>query len=358
MPRIIASAKNWIEGEAVRQLERASGLAGMAEAVGLPDLQPGGKGYPVGAAFAACDVLYPYLIGNDIGCGVGLWQTDMLRKKLKIDRLEKRLAVFNDERGATAGGETPFDGSLGTLGGGNHFAELQAVERVYEEQAFTALGLSRDALTLLVHSGSRGLGEMILRSHIDRFRDAGLVASSPEASAYLSRHDEALGWAKENRKRLAQFILQAAGAEGELLLDLPHNFISQETVADHTYWLHRKGAVSSLAAAVVIPGSRGSMTYLVRPVGDPARSLYSLPHGAGRKWQRSECRARLERKFTPDDLRRPPTGGRVLCPSKDLLYEEAPQAYKNIDIVIADLLEHGLVEVIAVFRPVLTIKDF
>ncbi|MFH2122044.1 MAG: RNA ligase RtcB family protein [Pseudomonadota bacterium] len=354
--RIFATEKNWIEGEAVRQLERAASLPGMEEVVGLPDLHPG-KGYPIGAAFASPDMLYPYLIGNDIGCGVALWQTDLLFNKFKFERFEKRLANMVKGLDSASDGQLALAHAMGTLGGGNHFAELQKLDRIEMEEDFVRLGLKENALTLLVHSGSRGLGEMILRDHVDHFRDAGLKADSPEASSYLARHAEALIWAQQNRKALAETVLSAVSADGVPVLDIAHNFIAQETVAGRALWVHRKGAISSQAQAVIIPGSRGGLTYLVRPTGDPAVSLHSLPHGAGRKWQRGECRGRLEQKYRHEDLLRTSLGGRVICRNRDLLYEEAPQAYKNIDTVINDLITHGLAEIIATFRPVVTVKD-
>ena len=74
--RVIASAKNWIEGAAVQQLEKTAALPGMRLAVGLPDLHPG-KGSPIGAAYVVEGWLYPTLVGNDIGCGIGLWRTEL-----------------------------------------------------------------------------------------------------------------------------------------------------------------------------------------------------------------------------------------------------------------------------------------
>jgi release factor H-coupled RctB family protein len=83
--KIIASPKNWIEGEAVQQLENTAKLPGMVKIVGMPDLHPG-KGHPIGAAFISKEFIYPYLVSNKIGCGMGLWQTDLKSHKLKLER--------------------------------------------------------------------------------------------------------------------------------------------------------------------------------------------------------------------------------------------------------------------------------
>jgi release factor H-coupled RctB family protein len=106
----------------------------------------------------------------------------------------------------------------------------------------------------------------------------------------------------------------------------------------------------------MIPGSRGTFSYLVNPIGDHYQNAYSLAHGAGRKWKRSDTKAHLSNRFKREDLIKTNLGSRVICEDKDLLYEEAPQAYKNIDIVIQDMVDAGLIEVIAVFRPVITYK--
>jgi release factor H-coupled RctB family protein len=107
---------------------------------------------------------------------------------------------------------------------------------------------------------------------------------------------------------------------------------------------------------VVIPGSRGSLSYVVKPTGDGESHAWSLAHGAGRKWSRSESRLRMRERFSVPELTQTPYGGRVICEERDLLYEEAPAAYKNIEAVIQDLVDGGLISVIATFRPLLTYK--
>ena len=108
--------------------------------------------------------------------------------------------------------------------------------------------------------------------------------------------------------------------------------------------------------AVVIPGSRGSLSYLVKPLGDGESRAWSLAHGAGRKWARSEARQRMRERFGMHQLTQTPLGGRVICAERDLLYEEAPAAYKNIEDVVQELVDAGLASVVATFRPLLTYK--
>ena len=360
--RVIASPTSWIEGEALRQLETTAALPGMRAAIGMPDLHPG-KGSPIGAAYLCEGQIYPHLVGNDIGCGMALWRTDLPRRRAKVERWLGRLddlegpwsgdaGALLAARGVAASGH---EEALGTVGGGNHFAEVQAVESVADEAAFTGLGLDRDRLVLLIHSGSRGLGESILRAHIDRFAGAGVASDGDDAAAYLARHDHALAWAQVNRELSARRLAAAIGADIEPVIDVCHNCVTAAPDG-RGCWLHRKGAAPSTEGPVVIPGSRGTLSYLFLP--DPSRDEagWSLAHGAGRKWRRSDARARLERRYRPADLERTALGGRVVCDDRDLLYEEAPEAYKKIDAVVGDLVAAGLGRVIATLRPLLTFK--
>ena len=361
--RLFASAKSWIEGEALRQLYATSKLEGMRLAVGFPDLHPG-KGSAVGAAFVTEGLVYPYLIGGDIGCGMGLSKTDLVRQDVKLDRwaqvpfdLEH---VWTDEIAEVLSREelesTEFDEVLGTLGGGNHFAELQAVEEVLNAREFKKLGVGKQQLVVLVHSGSRGLGDSVLRDYVAEHQASGSDAESFAAAAYLQGHDLAVRWAKINRKLLAERFAQALGAEADPLWDGCHNSITPRELEGDTVWVHRKGAVVAEEEAVMIPGSRGSLSYLVKPLGDGESRAWSLAHGAGRKWARSEARLRMRERFGKEQLVHTSLGSRVICGERDLLYEEGPAAYKHIEAVIQELVDTGLVSVIATFRPLLTYK--
>jgi release factor H-coupled RctB family protein len=378
MVRLFASASSWIEGEAVRQLYATAKLEGVRQTVGFPDLHPG-KGSPVGAAFVTEGVIYPHLIGGDIGCGMALFRTDLVRRDAKLDRWAK--LEFNLEHpwdedvgeflAACDLESTEFDGALGTIGGGNHFAELQTVEKVLDAAEFAKVGLAKQQLVLLIHSGSRGLGETILRAHVDEHRANGVSTDSAAAEEYLRGHDYAVRWAKANRELIAQRFAAKLGATAQHLWDGCHNSITQIEVGSarcadrtsqrdvptgETVWLHRKGAVDASAGFVVIPGSRGSLSCLVKPTGDGASHAWSLAHGAGRKWTRSEARQRMRERFSAAALAQTGLGSRVVCEERDLLYEEAPGAYKKIEDVIADLVAAGLVSVIATLRPLLTYK--
>jgi len=150
--------------------------------------------------------------------------------------------------------------------------------------------------------------------------------------------------------------MHALGARGKRVTDLAHNTIGRCHIERFPGWLHRKGAISAHSPVVVIPGSRGSFTYLVVPTGEQTNNLFSLAHGAGRKWKRSDAKSRLKSKYRHDSLLKTSLGGKVICHDKNLLYEEAPQNYKNIDVVINDLKQAGLIGVVAVLRPLITYK--
>ena len=373
---LIASAQTWIEGLAIQQLIKTSELVGMQRVAGMPDLHPG-RGYPIGAAFFTTTKIYPALVGNDIGCGMSLWQTTAKVSKVNVDKMAKRFShvelpldeswadTVNARKREKGIAINAYDHALGTIGGGNHFAEFQAIEEVYDHAALDELGLNKTHLQLLLHSGSRGLGQSILVNHVTTHNHNGLNVSdtgndSDDFTDYMAKHDEAVRWAELNRELIAMRFLEAIRAEGTCTLDVNHNLVSPREIDGIQGYLHRKGATPSDQGYVVIPGSRGDYSYLVKPLtsanANMAVSLYSLAHGAGRKWKRGECHGRLEHKYKRDDLYRTSLGSRVICGNKELLYDEAPQAYKKCETVISDMVDAGLIEVVAKLRPVLTFK--
>lgn len=362
--QIIADSNTWIEGNAVAQLETTARLPHMLRVAGMPDLHAG-RGYPVGAAFFSDRHFYPALIGNDIGCGMAFWQTDLRAAKLKPAKLAKQLGNIDtpldkDEQVDLLGDAVDMrqfsDGlAVGTIGGGNHFAELQTVDTVYRADLLPP-DFDENHLQFLVHSGSRGLGQQILQRHIAAFGHQGLAEEGKAAAAYLAEHQAALEFASLNRRLIAARMLDRWRAEGTCLLDVHHNFLEQTEIDSTTGWLHRKGATPTDKGLVMIPGSRGDYSYLVRPAEDCQISLNTLAHGAGRKWQRGECKGRLSHKYTADSLRQTEFGSVVVCQDKALIFEEAPQAYKSIDSVIAAMKNAGLIELVARFKPVLTYK--
>ena len=357
---VFASSKSWIEGNATLQLEQVAGLPGVQAVAAMPDLHPGKYG-PVGCAVLA-DRIHPQLVGSDIGCGMGLFQLDVAARKLRLDQLAERLHALDQPWDGDAGGvltdaglhATAFDASLGSIGGGNHFCEVQAIEEILAPEIAAQAGLERDHAYVLVHSGSRGLGYSIL----ERVLRDGQVALDPagnEGCTYMDVHDHAVQWARLNRRIIAERAAVAARADLRLVNDLAHNMVERH---DGALALHRKGAAASDRGLVPVPGSRGTLSYLVEPLARTrTEALASLAHGAGRKYDRASMHGRVRvKKSDVARLERNPYGGIVVCGDRGLLAEEAPEAYKNIERVIDDLVEFGLARVVATFRPLVTFK--
>lgn len=348
---IIASQKNWIDTRSLETLEKITRFKGVKKVVGLPDLSVGLV--PNGTAVLTEDRIYPHLIGGDIGCGMSLFEVPLKPKKIKIERFAKYLSKLESLDDVEV--DAPHLGyHLGSIGKGNHFAELHLVNEVVDKNLFEHLGLGADALYTLVHSGSRAFGQIVFDKVAGRY-DPSVGLSVDEAEEYLEAHDKAIDYAKQSRAEIAMRLLKAIKLESILttVSDTAHNSILQTKEG----WLHRKGATPTDKGAVIIAGSRGSLSYLVMPTEHTQKSNYSLAHGAGRKWERSSAEAKLRNRYTKADLTRTSIGSRVLCRDSKLLYEEAPQAYKNIDVVIDDLVEAGLATVVASFRPILTYKE-
>ena len=224
---VIADEKCWIEQTALDQLAVVAALPGVTRAVGLPDLHPGKT--PVGVAVETENIIYPHLIGNDLGCGMGLFETNCRVKKYRQEKFVKRLGEIEALREVRI--ENPFSEEspildLGTVGGGNHFAEFQTVEEVNDEETFSSLEIDKSRVLLLVHSGSRGYGDRVM----DQFGDLGGIQSGTErAGAYMLSHDNALLWASRNRYTVALKLTEYLGYSSGLrtVLDCCHNFVER-----------------------------------------------------------------------------------------------------------------------------------
>lgn len=353
---VFASSTSWIESDALAQCHQVATLDGMVHVAAMPDLHPG-KGAPIGAAMLST-VLYPFLVGSDIGCGIAVFPIKLKRvvpEKLAarfpdLDRPLDPERDADDPAWATVAGDIPaahVEG-LGTVGRGNHFVELARIDTVFEPGHLDRLGLAAGDLVLIVHSGSRGLGERILRTHTE-VHGAG---PAPDPDAYLAAHDAAVRWGSLNRRLMAARVAYALGAEPtEPVVDVCHNLVE---VHDGRY-LHRKGAAPGNGTDVLIAGTRGTPSYLVAGhAGSEAN--FSVAHGAGRKLSRADALRRGRAKYTVEQLRRTPVGSLVVCGDRQLLFEEAPAAYKRIEQVIADLVGHGLATPVATTIPLVTYK--
>lgn len=354
------SASAWIEGAALDQARTVAALPGVRRVSTLPDLHPGKHG-PVGCTVVS-DLLRPRLVGSDVGCGMALFGLALKARKLRPERAAERLRALDmpwdgdaTEALAGAGLDPTLAAGLCTIGGGNHFAEVQTVGEVVDRDAASALGLDPDLCALLVHSGSRRHGAALLAS-VEAEGDLAFPAGSEAAADYMLAHDAAVRWAALNRALVAGRAAALLGCEARVLTDVPHNLV----VAVPDGFVHHKGAARAAAGQlrqVPVAGSRGTPSVLVAASDDLAASDGAVSHGAGRKVDRAGMRRRAGlTRSDRERLARNRFGGRVVCDDRDLLVEEAPEAYKPIERVVADLEAFGLARRVAVLLPMVTFK--
>lgn len=419
----------------------------------MPDIH-WGYGFPIGGVAAtdpaAGGVISPGGVGYDINCGCRLVATDLTRadvegkmstlvqalfaavptgvgahqsrEKLTIAearRLVTTGAGFVVDRGkgggtdlahteeegclAEANPEIPSTkayqrglASLGTLGSGNHFLEVGVVEEIYDAPAARAFGLERDAITVLIHTGSRGFGHQVCVDHLQDMGHAGpkygitvpdrqlaaVPVESPEGQAYLSAMRCAANYAWANRQviqHLAEGAFQAALGIGpadlrwRLVYDVCHNIAKMET---HTVdgeakrlCVHRKGATRAFPAGhpevpeeyravgqpVLVPGDMGRPSFVcVGLPGAMEQTFGSTCHGAGRALSRKQAMKRAQGRSIQDELLE--RGVTVMAKSRATLGEEMPEAYKDAAEVVDVMHRAGVSGRVARLRPLGVIK--
>jgi tRNA-splicing ligase RtcB (3'-phosphate/5'-hydroxy nucleic acid ligase) len=261
------------------------------------------------------------------------------------------------------------DGSLGTIGGGNHFVEIQQVIEVQHPALAYQSGVKVGQLAIAIHSGSRNVGKYIGGMWRDRAKAAWLkgypfpgsnlfslsTTANPDLVAqYLEAEATAANYAFVNRSILAELLrLRLRQVYGDLaaplVCDIPHNL----TFPDAGGWIVRKGACAAGAGQLLItPGSMGTPSYLLSGLGND-RYLSSAAHGAGRAISRFDL-TRAGANHTESDLGL--TGVDCITLREERRIEEAPAAYKSIDRVVETQVAAGTVEVVAKMRPILTFK--
>jgi tRNA-splicing ligase RtcB (3'-phosphate/5'-hydroxy nucleic acid ligase) len=332
-------------------------------------------GVSVGTVFATAHEVVPSALGGDLGCGVRaihLPRADALHDRRSLERalvaMARRIPVGHElHRGGrrevppalfeaplstgalTHAREALSARHLGTLGGGNHFVELD-----------------RDAggeFWLLVHSGSRGLGKAIADHHTRAALErappaphtiAALDTREPAGRAWLDDVSWALDFARANREALASAALEVLNeltdAEPAATLDVHHNHVAVERHGDRELLVHRKGAMAALDGALgVIPGSMATASYIVRGLGCDA-AWRSCSHGAGRVMTRREARDRVDARALDQRMRRVVYDRRRV---RDLV-EEAPEVYRDIREVLDD--QRALITPVLRMEPVMVLK--
>ena len=381
-----------IEHEALQQLINVSQLPIVhGHVAAMPDVHTG-IGATVGSVIPTKNAIIPAAVGVDIGCGMNAVRLTLSAKDLPDSLAKVRGAIedavpvgFNQHdyekanRGTHARAARALSErldsvvkkhpevmkmqrqfartwicQLGTLGGGNHFIEvcLDAEDRAW----------------VMLHSGSRGIGNVLGRHFIAAARrdmerhhvnlpDRNLAYFS-EGAKLFDDYVEAVEWAQDyamaNRRRMMALIIETlrrclppfdAGGEA---INCHHNYVARETHFGEKLFITRKGAISAREGELgIIPGSMGAKSYIVRGLGN-AQSFCSCAHGAGRRMSRTEAK----RRFSRDDLARQTRG--VECRKDAGVIDEIPGAYKDIDEVMANQVD--LVEVVHTLKQVLCVK--
>lgn len=374
-----------IEAEALKQIENTSSMPFLYKHVAvMPDTHYG-KGSTVGTVLATKGAVIPAAVGVDIGCGMIAVKTNLKQDQLgdlskllhSIERsVPMSAGVFNrtitpsaqekiDELRATPGIETAdrlsknWPEQLGTLGGGNHFIEVCLDE---EENVW-----------LTLHSGSRGVGNKIGNHYIGlaqeycKMEDFVLpdrdLAYLEEGTQEFDDYIRDLRWAQKfallNREEMMQRVMKdvsfavfgEGGHEAEFVVETinsHHNFTQIENHFGEDVWVTRKGAIKAdVGYKMMIPGSMGTKSYIVSGLGNPM-SFNSAPHGAGRRFSRGRAR----KEFTMADFDKAMEG--IAHRRTDILLDEIPGAYKNIDEVMENA--KTLVKVEATLKQILNAK--
>ena len=443
VPGIIYADEKLLEDifrdRALQQVANAANLPGIVKySLAMPDIH-WGYGLPIGGVIAtdieAGGVVTPGGVGYDINCGVRLINTNLTEKEIKPRLKELVAALYNDipagvgskgkikatgkdetellvkgakwavkrgygwnedlehteENGEIAGADPDKvseraykrgERQAGTLGSGNHFIEVQAVDRVYDEEKARAFDIAPGNVTVMIHSGSRGFGYQICDEHakgmvrslakyninVPDKQLACVPCHSEEGKSYLAAMRCAANYAWANRQCLMHLVREvfekvfARSAKNlgmNLLYDVAHNIAKFEKYSidgkEKLLCVHRKGATRAFPGQpVIIPGDMGSNSFLLVGTQKAEETFYSTCHGAGRVLSRkaaiSACRGRsisgeLEEK-----------GVLVMAAEKAVLAEEAPEAYKNVSDVVNVVHAAGISRRVARMRPLCVIK--
>lgn len=355
----------------------------------MPDVHAG-IGATVGSVIPTRGAIIPAAVGVDIGCGMNAVRLSLKANDLPDNlyairsAIEQRVPVGFDEhqkpstQGATLKNmERHLDAitdkhpglikmvknfhrtwgkQLGTLGSGNHFIELCIDES--------------DDVWVMLHSGSRGIGNAIGRYFIEKAKkDVGRelgqlpdkdLAYFTEGTQHFDDYVQAVGWAQDyamtNRREMMRLVLDALQTCKHLptftttreAINCHHNYVQQETHFGADVYVTRKGAISAQAGQLgIIPGSMGAKSYIVRGLGN-AQSFCSCSHGAGRRMSRTEAK----RRFNTRDLEAQTAG--IECRKDKGVVDEIPGAYKDIDVVMQN--QTDLVEVVHTLKQVVCVK--
>ncbi len=451
---IYSSSALALEDSAVGQLRDAACVEPVRRVLATPDIHQG-YGVPIGCVMGLAGAVMPAAVGYDINCGMRLLTTGLKVADCDVERLARSVArdvplgegksnlVISDDlfeaiceeglgavpylaeccdhrfvegydagdfeadververRGSLAGKvDTVPDAArrkgreqLGTLGGGNHFIELQRIETVYDKDTAVRLGVVEGELAVMIHSGSRGMGYQVADVYMKAAADAMGAVGSERHLAYLRAGDgvfddyvramhAAGNFAYVNRHIMMLLVRRCFGREfGDISLplvyDVSHNMAQLEEHCGGDLWVHRKGATrafgpgrmagtvfAELGQPVIIPGSMGTASYLLLGTDTNDDTLGSVNHGAGRTMSRTAAVGKRNKRgkvvrpaaITDDQFKRSMKGITLIAGNKAAAKEEAPAAYKDIDAVIEVVCAAKLARPVARMQPLAVLK--
>jgi len=380
---------NSIEESALKQIETIQTHPKLAGDVAIMADAHAGVGTVIGSVIPTDRAIIPAAIGVDIGCGmtaiklgIGIetikeeypngefFQSiyDFVQKNIPLGfnhRQEEQLEIIEDLLGSNVFNEVeklfketenelnlprPIINQVGTLGGGNHFIEVQIDELGY--------------IWLMIHSGSRNMGKVIADINIAKAKELGynapkdleyILYDSKEGKECIETMDAAISFAEANRKTMAELITMhilkelCPGSKIITRIDTPHNYVSIEEHYGQNMMIHRKGAIKVGSNFLsIIPGSMGSNSYIVR--GNNNKYSYnSASHGAGRVMSRKKAKKTIELSSFEGVMKN------VWSKNIDKTHlDEAPQAYKDIEEVMEN--QKNLVTIVEKLTPIMNIK--
>jgi len=450
---IFASKAIKLEPDAVRQLCDAASLPPAKKVLATADIHVG-FGVPIGTVLGLDGAIMPPAVGYDINCGMRLLRTPFSngdidtgkiaadiardiplgegRENLQLDKtgieavitqgvaavpsLAQRSShrvweAFDPDQFADdlarieENGGLPADlaavpktaiqkgiNQLGTLGGGNHFIEIQCVQEIFDPALAEAFGLFKDQIVVMIHSGSRRFGYEIADEYMNVAARSSENAGRPKMLSYLSTDSHegrdyiaamgaAANFAFVNRQIMALLVRRCFNRTFgptplALVYDVTHNMAKLETHEGARLWVHRKGATRAFGPAqmagslfaqtgqpIITPGSMGTASYLMVGTGQSGESLNSVNHGAGRVMSRTAALGKSRRGktvaaalITDDQFKRSMKGVTLIAADKRKIKEEAPDAYKDIDEVVRIVVECGWAKRVARMVPLAVLK--
>ena len=450
---VFASEAITLESEAIRQLYDAASLPPARRVLATADIHVG-FGIPIGAVLGLEDAIMPPAVGYDINCGMRLLRTPFMKGEIGIDEIANSIArdiplgegksnlpldknlietvitegvsgvpqlaqkvkhraweAFDSQEFAEdikrieENGQMPADmgavpklavakgaDQLGTLGGGNHFIEIQFVQRIFDEHLAKFFGLIENQIVVMIHSGSRRLGYEIADEYMNvaaslpemegrRKMLSFLYTNSRDGQKYISAMGAAANFAFVNRHIMGLLVRRCFArmfgpTPMPLVYDVTHNMAKLETHQGRRLWVHRKGATRAfgpgLMAAtpfeqvgqpIITPGSMGTASYLMVGTGDSEESLCSVNHGAGRVMSRTAAsgkgrhgRNAGEAMISDDEFKRSMAGIKLITGDRRRIKEEAPAAYKDIDEVVRIVAQCGWARPVARMVPLAVLK--